>query len=365
MTVQPQQDLYGWIFEDIKKRLDNPDVIYTLHKEVKAFPAIPSAVTAIDECLQGGLPEGRIVEIYGPEAAGKTTVTLHFIAEAQRQGYIVYYIDAEHSLDQAYAMRIGVNTDRMLFSQPDFGEMALETVRVICESTIDAQEKFGSKAKALVVVDSVPALIPKDQFEAFTKEGMEEDPGALGMQARMMSKNLPMIANRASKSGVCVVFINQERDKIGVIYGSPTTTPGGRALKFYSSLRIRVVRSGYYEVSGQRVGIRAQLTPIKSKLYPIHGKTAEFIITSDGIDVIASLVDVALAKNIVQKSGAWIKYEGESYQGLTNLVDALKNNKALHDKLKQAVRPKTVKLIKPEYVPPPAPSQQSTPTQSS
>jgi recombination protein RecA len=325
-------DAYQTIFDDIKKRLDDPSVIYTLHDKVAKFDPIPSDITVIDEVLNGGLPEGRIIEIFGPEASGKTTLTLHFIAAAQRRDYVVYFIDAEQALDTAYAERIGVKLDRLMFSQPDYGEQALETARAICEATEEAKQKHGNNIKSLIVIDSIPALVPKQAFETYEKDGFDATV-ALGSQARMLSQLLPPLVNKAGKSGVTVVFINQERDKIGVTYGSPTTTPGGRAVKFFSSLRLKVARIGWYERGGERAGIRTHMLPIKSKLFPIFGRKAEFIIGPDGINQYAALAETLISKGVVSKKGAWMKVDDLSFQGMAKLEDELRENVEFREEL--------------------------------
>lgn len=337
MSIDPK--VYDFIFSDLSKRLEKPEVIYTLHNRTQKFDTIPSDVTVVDEVLEGGLPEGRIIEIFGPEASGKTTLTLHFIAAAQRRGYIVYFIDAEHALDIEYAERIGVDTQRLLFSQPDYGEQALDTARAICDSTIEASEKFNNKLKSLIIIDSVPALIPKEAFETYEsdKEAGLESSIALGGVARMMSKLLPPLQNKVSKSGATLVFINQERDNIGVSYGSPTTTPGGRALKYFSSLRLKVQRIGYYQRGDEKVGIRTQMIPVKSKLFPIFGKRAEFIIGENGISKILAVVETLLSKGIVAKSGAWLSVNGRKFQGVPALEEELKTNKAFFDEMETLI----------------------------
>lgn len=319
-------DVYDWIFKDIKSKLDDPGVIYTLRERTGHYESIPSDIPAIDELLNGGLPEGRIVEIFGSEASGKTTLTLHFIAACQRRGYVTYFIDAEQALDLSYAKRVGVDPSKLLFSQPDHGEQALETARVICESTEAAQEKFKKRIRTLIVIDSVPALVPKEQYEKFEEKGFDESSTALGGPARMFAKFLPPLVNRAGKAGVTIVFINQERDNIGVMYGPKTTQPGGRALKFFSSLRISVRRSGFYEVEGENVGIRTKITPIKSKLFSIHGKSAEVIITANGIDKYPSIAEASIKNKVVKKSGGWYKIGEQSFQGQAQFENELRSN---------------------------------------
>jgi len=327
--VAGSEAVYQFIFDDIKKKLDDPSVIYTLHDRIADFDPIPCDVATIDELLEGGLPEGRIIELFGPEASGKTTVMLHFVAAAQRRGYIVYFIDAEQSLDLSYAKRIGVDPEKLLFSQPDYGEQALETARVICESTGLAKEKYGPagfEVRTLIVIDSIPALVPKEAFTTYEKDGYDSSV-ALGGQARMMAKLVPPLVTKAGKAGATVVFINQERDKIGVVYGSPTTTPGGRTVKFFASLRLKVQRIGYYEQGGTRTGIRTQMIPIKSKLFPIHGKRAEFIIGSDGINTYAAMAETLVSRQFATKKGSWISIGERKVQGIPNLEKELREDK--------------------------------------
>jgi len=351
------QEIYDFIFGDLSSRLKRPEVIYTLHNRVQKFDAIPSGVSNIDDVLCGGLPEGRIIEIFGPEASGKTTLTLTFIKNAQQLGYMTYFIDAEHALDVDYASRIGVDIKSLLFSQPDYGEQALETARAICDSTIEASAKFGKKIKTLIVIDSVPALVPKQAYEVYEddkKDGLESST-AMGMTARMLSQALPPLLSKLAKSGATVVFINQERDNIGVMYGPTTTTPGGRALKFFCSLRLKVNRIGYYEENGEKAGIRTQVVPVKSKLFPIFARRAEFIIGPNGINVIAALIDSAIENGVVIKSGAWVKFEGNSYKGRTDLEDSIKADGALLKRLTDAVagKPLPAKQVELKAAPEP------------
>ena len=360
-------DIYSFIFDDIKSRLKDPSVIYTLHDKVADFDPIPSGVTVIDEVLSGGLPEGRIIEVFGPEASGKTTLTLTFIANAQKLGFIVYFIDAEHALDMSYAERIGVDTSKLLFSQPDYGEQALETARAICDSTTAAKEKFGIDVRSLVVIDSVPALVPKDEFKKYEDnkgDGLDQTV-ALGGPSRMLALKLPSLVGSASRSGVTICFINQERDKIGVTFGPTTTTPGGRALKFFSSLRIKVQRIGHYKKGEDIVGIRTRMIPIKSKLFPIFGRQAEFIIGPDGINQEIAMVETLIERQIFAKKGNWLRYGEYKFQGRAAAEEALKNDPVFRKEMEEAladsggqVKDLELKVKEPESVPDkePAPS---------
>ncbi len=337
-TPPPEPSALDFIIADIRKRLADPGIIYSLHDKVEKFPALPSGIVEIDKALGGGLPEGRIVELYGPEGSGKTTVMLHFIAAAQRRGEIVYFIDAEHALDLPYAKRIGVVPEKMLFSQPDYGEQALDVMITICRCVKDYNDNHPEqKMKSLIVLDSVAALMSKQEFEVYEKEGMDHSV-AMASTARMLSSKLPMVCNVASKSGVSVVFINQMRDKLGVTWGPTTTTPGGRALKFYSSVRIKVTRIGHRKIGDQVVGIKTILVPEKSKLFTIFDKKAEFYIGNDGIDVVASLTDFAIASGAIEKSGAWLKFQGVRAQGREKFEAALREDQSLLDQIEAAMQ---------------------------
>jgi recombination protein RecA len=317
---------------DIRKRLDDPSVIYNLHEQVKAFPALSSGIGVIDDALFGGLPVGRIIELYGSEGSGKTTVALHFMASAQQKGYVVFFVDAECALDIPYAMRIGVRPKEMLFSQPDYGEQAFMVMESIFDSLIHYNENHSAPMKALIVIDSVPALVPKIVFERKLDE--VTIPGVL---AALLSQNLPTICSKASKSGATVCFINQIREKIGVMFGSPLTTPGGRALKFYASVRLNISRVGLRKKGEVPVAIKSELIPAKSKLYPIWGRKAVFYIGPDGIDEIAALADMCLEKKVFAKSGAWLKYGDINLQGLARWEDAIRADPDLEKQLRAAL----------------------------
>ena len=334
MTDAPQPDPLADIIADIRKRVDDPKVIYNLHDKIEKFPCLSSGIGSIDDALGGGLPEGRITELYGPEASGKTTVLLHFIAAAQKRGEVVYFIDAENALDLSYAQRIGVQPKRMIFSQPDYGEQALDVMQAIFQALIDYNQKHSKKMKALIVFDSVAALIPKQDFTKMDDGGFEDNL-TLGSRARLLSSKLPMVCNLASRSGASVVFINQIRDKIGVTWGATWTTPGGRALKFFASLRINVVRVGHRKIGDKTVGIKSILRPDKSKLFPIFDKQAEFYIGPNGIDAIAALVEECIKKKVITKSGAWLKYGEHSFQGAANLEQSVREDPELEKTLRE------------------------------
>ncbi len=271
----------------------------------------------------GGIPKGRIIEIYGPESSGKTTVTLHMIAEVQKRGGIAGFIDAEHALDPVYAKNIGVDVDNLYISQPDNGEQALEITETMVRSgAID-----------IVVVDSVAALVPKAEIDG------DMGDSHVGLQARLMSQALRKLTAVISKSNCTVIFINQLREKVGVMFGSPETTTGGRALKFYSSVRLDVRRIETLKQSGEMIGNRTKVKVVKNKIAPPF-KEAEFdIIFGEGISMVGDVLDLAADVNIVNKSGAWYAYEGNKIgQGRENTKQYLKNNPAMLSEIEQKVR---------------------------
>jgi recombination protein RecA len=287
---------------------------------------IPSGCLSIDAALGvGGFPRGRVIEIYGPESGGKTTMTLHVIAEAQKLGGQAAFIDAEHALDPVYARKLGVDVDNLLVSQPDNGEQALEI----------AETLIRSGGVDIVVVDSVAALVPKAELE-----GDMGDP-QMGLQARLMSQALRKLTAIVSKSRTCLIFINQIREKIGVMFGNPETTTGGRALKFYASMRIDIRRIQAIKEGDVVVGSRTRAKVVKNKVAAPF-REAEFdIVYGEGISREGDLIDLGVDKGLVEKSGTWFSFGGERMgQGRENARSFLKENKDIRDKLENALRKK-------------------------
>ncbi|HVJ05925.1 MAG TPA: recombinase RecA [Candidatus Saccharimonadales bacterium] len=271
----------------------------------------------------GGVPRGRVVEVFGPESSGKTTITLQIIAEAQKAGGMAAFVDAEHALDPAYAKRLGVDVDNLLVSQPDYGEQALEITEALVRSgAID-----------VLVVDSVAALVPKAELDG------EMGDSHMGLQARLMSQALRKLTGTVSKSRTCLIFINQIREKIGVMFGNPETTTGGRALKFYSSVRIDIRRTAAIKDGDQVVGSRTKIKIVKNKTAAPF-REAEFdIMYGEGISREGDMLDQAVERNIVEKSGAWYSFDGERIgQGRENTKNFLKENKDIAVRIELAVR---------------------------
>ena len=270
----------------------------------------------------GGVPRGRVVEVYGPESGGKTTLALHVVAEAQRVGGVAAFVDAEHALDPVYAAALGVDVEELLVSQPDTGEQALEIVELLVRSG----------AVDVVVVDSVAALVPRAEIEG------EMGDSHVGLQARLMSQALRKLTGVLSKSGTTAIFINQIREKIGVLYGNPETTPGGRALKFYASVRLEVRRKGDVKLGAERVGSRTRVKVTKNKVAPPFREAEVDILFGRGIDRLGDLVQVAADLDVVQKSGSWFSYgETRLGQGKEKAVELLTTRPDLVDDIRKAV----------------------------
>ncbi len=286
--------------------------------------AIPTGAISLDAALGiGGFPRGRIVEVFGPESSGKTTLTLHVIAEAQKRGGLAAFVDAEHALDARYAKGLGVDIDNLLISQPDTGEQALEITETLVRSG----------ALDIVVIDSVAALVPKAEIEGEMGEAQ------MGLQARLMSQAMRKLAGAISKSKTCVVFINQIREKIGVIFGNPETTTGGRALKFYSSVRVDIRRTASIKDGESIVGNRTKVKIVKNKVAPPFRESEFDIMYGTGISREGDIIDTAVNHNIIQKSGTWFSYGEERLgQGRENVKQYLIQNSALLEKISVQVR---------------------------
>ena len=312
-------------FAQIEKQFGKGSIMRLGQKgAIQPIDAIPTGAISIDYALGvGGVPRGRVVEIFGPESSGKTTLSLQIIAEAQRLGGLAAFVDAEHALDAAYAQKLGVDIDNLLVSQPDNGEQALEIVEVL----------IRSGGVDVVVVDSVAALVPKAEIEG------EMGDAQMGLQARLMSQALRKLTGVVSKSKTCLVFINQLREKIGVMFGNPETTTGGRALKFYASVRLDIRRIASIKDGDAVIGGRTRVKVVKNKVAPPF-REAEFdIMYGEGISKTGDLLDLAVDKNIIEKSGAWFAYGGERLgQGRENVKQYLKDNPVICKTIEDRVR---------------------------
>ncbi|MGH9444912.1 MAG: recombinase RecA [Terriglobia bacterium] len=297
---------------------------------------IPTGALSFDAALGiGGMPRGRVVEMYGPESSGKTTLALHVVAEAQRRGGMAAFLDAEHALDAAYAKRLGVDVDNLLVSQPDYGEQALEITEALVRSN----------AVDVLVIDSVAALVPKAELDGDMGDSMP------GLQARLMSQALRKLTGCVSKSKTCLIFINQIREKIGVMFGNPETTSGGRALKFYSSIRVDIRRIASIKDGDRVVGNRVKAKIVKNKMAAPF-REAEFdILYGEGISKEGDLIDLAAGLNVVEKSGSWFSWGGERIgQGRENARQFLKGNADIRNKIENELR-KTLNLPSREEAP--------------
>src|SRR5512135_2338735 len=308
----------------IEKQFGKGSIMKLGGREKIEVQSIPTGSISLDAALGvGGMPRGRVVEIYGPESSGKTTLALHVIAEAQRRGGMAAFVDAEHALDAVYAGKLGVDIDNLLVSQPDSGEQALEIAEVL----------IRSGAVDVLVVDSVAALVPRSELEG------EMGDAQMGLQARLMSQALRKLTAIVSKSKTCLVFINQLREKIGVMFGNPETTTGGRALKFYGSVRLELRRMASLKEGEAVVGSRAKVKVVKNKVAPPF-REAEFdILYGEGISKEGDLLDLGVEHKIIEKSGAWFAFGGERLgQGRENARQFLKENTAIRATIEAGVR---------------------------
>ncbi|MEA2062008.1 MAG: recombinase RecA [Thermodesulfobacteriota bacterium] len=295
-------------------------------REIQAVPVIHTGSLALDKALGvGGLPRGRVVEIYGPESSGKTTLALHAAAEAQKEGGIAAFIDAEHALDVAYARQLGVDCDELLVSQPDTGEQALEIADMLVRSG----------AVDIMIIDSVAALVPRAEIEG------DMGDSHMGLQARLMSQALRKLTGTIGKTHTTIIFINQIRMKIGVVYGNPETTTGGNALKFYSSVRLEIRKAAAIKDGQEVIGNRTKVKVVKNKLAPPF-KSVEFdLLYGEGISRTGDLLDMGVELEVIEKSGAWYSYEGERIgQGRQNVKVFFKENPEMFDKITAQVREK-------------------------
>lgn len=309
--------------KQIEKQYGKGAVMRLGDEAERTVEAIPTGSLSLDIALGiGGYPKGRIIEIYGPESSGKTTLALHAIAEVQKMGGFVAFIDAEHALDPKYAKALGVDVDNLILSQPDTGEQALEIAEALIRSgSVDA-----------VVVDSVAALVPEAEING------EMGDSHVGLQARLMSQAMRKLSGAISKAGTIAIFINQIREKVGVMFGNPETTPGGRALKFYASVRLEIRRGEAIKSATDIIGNKANIKVVKNKVAPPFKSVSVNIIFGEGISKTGELVDLASELDIIQKSGAWFAYGGEKIgQGRENAKVYLDKNPEVYKKVSQAV----------------------------
>ena len=309
---------------NIEKKFGKGSIMRLGEREVADVQSISTTALSIDAAIGiGGVPRGRVIEIYGPESSGKTTLALHIVSEAQRVGGVAAYIDAEHAMDAEYAGKLGVNIDDLLISQPDSGEQALEIFEALVRSNgVD-----------VIVIDSVAALVPRAELDGEMGDSLP------GLQARLMSQALRKLTAIVSSSNTSLIFINQIREKIGVMFGSPETTTGGRALKFYASLRLDIRRIGAIKDGDRVVGNRTKVKVVKNKVAPPFRECEFDIMYGEGISREGDVIDLGVANRIVEKSGAWFSYQGERLgQGRENSKQTLKDNLELRARIERDVR---------------------------
>ncbi len=311
---------------NIEKKFGKGSIMRLGEREVSDVPAISTTSLSLDIAVGiGGVPRGRIIEIYGPESSGKTTLALHIVAEAQKAGGVAAYIDAEHAMDADYAGKLGVQIDQLLISQPDSGEQALEI----------AEALVRSNGVDVIVVDSVAALVPRAELDGEMGDSLP------GLQARLMSQALRKLTAIVAQSNTCFIFINQIREKIGVMFGSPETTTGGRALKFYSSMRLDIRRIGAIKDGDRIVGNRTKVKVAKNKVAPPFRECEFDIMYGEGISREGDVLDLGAAQRVVEKSGAWFSYKGERLgQGRENSKQALRENPELLKRIENEVKTK-------------------------
>ncbi|WP_243289811.1 recombinase RecA [Bacillus sp. FJAT-47783] len=322
--MSDRQAALDMALKQIEKQFGKGSIMKLGEQAERKISTVPSGSLALDAALgAGGYPRGRIIEIYGPESSGKTTVALHAIAEVQAQGGQAAFIDAEHALDPVYAQKLGVNIDELLLSQPDTGEQALEI----------AEALVRSGAVDIIVVDSVAALVPKAEIEG------EMGDAHVGLQARLMSQALRKLSGAINKSKTIAIFINQIREKVGVMFGNPETTPGGRALKFYSSVRLEVRRAEQLKQGNDMVGNKTKIKVVKNKIAPPFRVAEVDIMYGEGISKEGELIDLGTELDIVQKSGSWYSYNEERLgQGRENAKQFLRENPEIASEIQLAIR---------------------------
>ena len=322
-TVEKDKAL-SQVLADIEKQFGKGAIMKLGEQKNMEIDVVPSGSISLDIALGvGGYPKGRIIEIYGPESSGKTTFALHAIAEVQKTGGRAAFIDAEHSLDPVYASNLGVNIDELLLSQPDTGEQALE----ICDALVK------SEAVSIIVIDSVAALVPQAEIDG------EMGDSHVGLQARLMSQALRKLSGSINKTNTIVIFINQLREKVGVMFGNPETTPGGKALKYYSSVRLDIRRGEQIKSGNDVVGNRTIIKVVKNKVAPPFKSAAVDIMYGEGVSQNGELVDLAVDANIIEKSGAWYSYKGEKLaQGRENVKLLFKSNEEFKKEIYDLVR---------------------------
>jgi recombination protein RecA len=317
--------------DKLEKTYGKGTVMKLSDEKVVDVPVIPTGSLGLDLALGvGGIPKGRVIEIYGPESSGKTTLSMHCIAEAQKAGGIAAFIDAEHAFDKLYAEKLGIDTENLIISQPDNGEQALEV----------AEHLIRSGAIDIIVIDSVAALVPKAEIEG------DMGDSKMGLQARLMSQALRKLTGAINKTGCCCIFINQLREKIGVMFGNPETTTGGNALKFYASVRLDIRRIGQIKESADNItGNRTRVKVVKNKLAPPF-KVVEFdIMYGEGISKVGEIIDIGSELNVIQKSGSWFSYEGNKLgQGRDSVKELLLDNPEMMEEIETKIRAKIAGL---------------------
>lgn len=323
---------------NIEKKFGKGSIMRLGEREVSDVPAISTTSLSLDIAIGvGGVPRGRIIEIFGPESSGKTTLALHIVAEAQKAGGVAAYIDAEHAMDADYSGKVGVDVDQLLISQPDSGEQALEI----------AEALVRSNGVDVIVIDSVAALVPRAELDGEMGDSLP------GLQARLMSQALRKLTAIVSQSNTCFIFINQIREKIGVMFGNPETTSGGRALKFYSSVRLDIRRIGALKDGDRVVGNRTKVKVVKNKVAPPFRECEFDIMYGEGISREGDVLDLGAVQRVVEKSGAWFSYKGDRLgQGRENAKQSLKENPELLRKIEREVKVKLGMPVREEKVEP-------------